>query len=83
MFSLSAIGTWIASYGAGIVAKLLVDLLSSWLSSRQSDANAKEVGKLQTANKVNVKTLETKNAMDEVSRPSDSSVADSMRTGRF
>lgn len=83
MFSLSTIGAWLASFGAGFVAKLLADLLSIWLSSRQADTNAKEVGKLETANKVNVETLETQNAMDEVSRPSDDAVADSLRSGRF
>lgn len=80
---LAAIGTWLASYGAGIVAKLLVDLFSSWLSARQADTNAKELGGLEVANKINVETLETKNAMDDVARPSDAAVADSLHTGKF
>jgi hypothetical protein len=50
---------------------------------RQADANAKEVGQLQAANKINAQTVETQDAMDGVARPSDDAVADSLRSGKF
>lgn len=46
MFSLSAIGAWLASYAGGVVVKLVLDGLSTWLAGRQADANAKEVGRV-------------------------------------
>lgn len=57
--------------------------LNDLFSRNRADENARDLGAARTANKVNVETLETKNAMDEVSRPSDDAVADSLRTGKF
>lgn len=46
MFTLSAIGTWFASYGIGIVLKFAASALSDFVAQRQADANAKEVGRV-------------------------------------
>lgn len=46
MFSLSAIGTWLLSYGLGAVLKFASDALGNYLSQRHADANAKEVGRV-------------------------------------
>jgi hypothetical protein len=67
----------------GAVLKFASDALGNYLSQRQADANAKEVGQLQAANKINAQTMETQDAMDGVARPSDDAVADSLRTGKF
>lgn len=51
---------------------------------RQLDAqNARELGGLDMANKINTKTLDMQDAIDSVPRASDDAVADSLRTGKF
>jgi hypothetical protein len=46
-------------------------------------AEDRQAGRDEVAAKVNAETVETKNAMDDVARPSDDAVADSLRTGKF
>lgn len=46
MVTLSAIGTWLASYGLGILLKFASDSIGGYLAQRQADANAKEVGRV-------------------------------------
>jgi hypothetical protein len=83
MISLSTIGAWLASPIVGFFAKMLIDWLTARRAQDLAAENAKNLGRLETANKINVETLQTKNAMDEVPRPSDDAVADSLRSGKF
>jgi hypothetical protein len=46
-------------------------------------AEDRQAGRDETAAKINAETVETKDAMDDVARPSDDAVADSLRTGKF
>lgn len=46
-------------------------------------AEDRQAGRDEVTAKVNSETVETKNAMEDVARPSDDSVADSMRSGKF
>ncbi len=79
----SAILAWFAKEGAGLILGALAKLLLDGWNDYRSDQALKEAGAASTAAKVNAETLETKNAMDEVARPSDDDVADRLRTGRF
>jgi len=81
--TLSAIGAWFASQGVGLILGALAKLILDGWNSYQSDKALREAGAAGTAAKVNAETLETKNAMDDVARPSDDAVADSLRTGKF
>lgn len=75
--------TWLASQGVGLVLGALAKLaLDAW-NSYQANNALREAGAAKAANKINVETVETKNAMDDVARPSDDAVADSLRTGKF
>ena len=56
----------------------LRDLLSG--KRREEDRQA---GRDEVRAEVNEKTLEKKDAMDSVARPTDDAVSDSMRTGKF
>jgi hypothetical protein len=67
----------IASAIAAVVG-FLRDLLG-W-KRREEDRQA---GRDEVRAEVNSKTLETKNAMDSVARPTDDAVDDSLRTGKF
>lgn len=49
----------------------------------QHRAEDRQSGRDEVTAKVNAETLETKNEMDAVPRPSDDAVADSLRTGKF
>lgn len=80
---LSAIAAWFASHGVGLVLGALAKLLLDGWNSYQANNALREAGAAHTASKVNVETLETKNAMDDVARPSDDAVANSLRTGKF
>jgi predicted negative regulator of RcsB-dependent stress response len=80
---LSAITAWFVSQGAGLVLGALAKLVLDGWNSYQSNNALREAGAARTASKVNVETLETKNAMDDVARPSDDAVADSLRSGKF
>jgi hypothetical protein len=62
---------------------LAVLKLSNWIAGAVSQLRWKQAGRDEVTSKVNAKTLETKDAMDSVARPSDESVSDSLRTGKF
>jgi hypothetical protein len=49
----------------------------------QHRAEDRQAGRDEVTAKINEKTLETKDAMDSVSRPSDDAVSDSMQSGKF
>lgn len=83
MISLTTIGAWLASPFVGFFVKVLIDWLSSRRAQDIADRNAKTIGQLEVANKVNAETTETKNAMDGVDRPSDDDVSRSLRSGQF
>jgi hypothetical protein len=46
-------------------------------------AEDRQAGRDEVKSAVNAETLETKNAMDGVARPSDDAVADSLKKGTF
>jgi hypothetical protein len=79
----SAIAAWFTTKGVGLLLGALVKLLIDGFSSYQSNQAQRRAGAAETANEVNVKTLETIDAMENVPRPSDDAVADSLRSGRF
>lgn len=83
MFTGAAILAWLSSFAGGVVVKLVIDGLTAWLAQRQSDANAKQVGRLETINQINTQTMETQDAIDSVPRPSDDAIADRLRSGKF
>lgn len=83
MITVATIGAWLASPIVGFFAKMLIDWLSSRRAQDTAERNAKQVGRLEVGNKVNAETLETKDAMDGVARPTDDAVSDSLRTGKF
>lgn len=80
---LSAIAAWFASQGVGLVLGALAKLLLDGWNSYQANNALREAGAAQTANKINVETVETQDAMGNVPRPSDDAVADSLRSKRF
>lgn len=80
---LSAIAAWFASKGVGLLLGALAKLILDGWNDYRSDQALKQAGAAEAANKVNVETMETKDAMDDVARPSDDAVADSLRSGKF
>jgi hypothetical protein len=80
---LSAAAAWFASHGVGLVLSAIAKLLLDGWNSYQSNKALREAGAAHTASKVNVETLETKNAMDDVARPSDDAVVDLLRRNKF
>lgn len=49
----------------------------------QHRAEDRQAGRDEVRAEVSAKTLETQDAMDRVARPSDDSVSDSLRSGKF
>ncbi len=80
---LTIITGWLAKEGVGLVLGALAKMALDGWQSYQANQALRQAGAAETANKINVETLETKDAMDSVARPSDDAVADSLRTGRF
>lgn len=60
----------------------IVGFLRDLLGWKQR-AEDRQAGRDEVTAKVNSETVETKDAMENVSRPSDDAVADSLRTGKF
>lgn len=60
----------------------LAGLLRSFLNMRES-ANDRQAGRDEVTAKTNAATVETKDAMDGVARPSDDAVIDSLQSGKF
>ncbi|MCK1543269.1 hypothetical protein IVB12_15240 [Bradyrhizobium sp. 179] len=60
----------------------LAGLLRQLLNMRES-ADDRQAGRDEVAAKTNAETVETKDAMDDVARPSDDAVADSLRRNEF
>ena len=61
---------------------VIVGFLRDLLGWKQR-AEDRQAGRDEVTAKVNSETLETKNAMDSVARPTDDAVADSLRSGKF
>lgn len=80
---LTAVLAWLAKEGIGIILGALGKIALDALNSYQANKALREAGSASTAAKVNAETLETKDAMDDIARPSDDAVADSLRTGKF
>lgn len=79
----SAIVAWFAKEGAALVLGAIAKMLLDGWNEYRSDKAFRQAGAASTAAKVNAETLETKNAMDDVARPSDDAVSDSLRSGKF
>ncbi|MCA1381311.1 hypothetical protein [Bradyrhizobium sp. BRP23] len=79
----TAIAAWLAKEGVGLLLGALAKLLLDLWNDHQAGRALKQAGAAETAAKVNAETVETQDAMDQVSRPSDDAVADSLRTGKF
>lgn len=57
--------------------------LLNWIMGTVSHLRWKQAGRDEVRAEVSAKTLETVNAMEDVPRPTDDAVADSLRTGKF
>lgn len=57
--------------------------LLNWIARAVSVMHWKKAGRDEVIAEVNAKTVETINAMEDVPRPSDDDVADSLRKSRF
>lgn len=80
---LTAIGAWFAKEGVALLLGALAKLALDAFTKVRADAALKQAGAAETAARTNAETVETQDAMDEVPRPSDDAVADSLRTGKF
>ncbi|WP_036010791.1 hypothetical protein [Bradyrhizobium yuanmingense] len=79
----TAIAAWLAKEGVGLLLGALAKLLLDAWSGYRADQALKQAGAAETAAKVNAETVETIDAMDQVRRPSDDAVADSLRSRQF
>lgn len=57
--------------------------INDYFDRQRNAQNAEDIGKLETANKINTETLDMQDAINSVPRPTDDAVADSLRSGRF
>lgn len=80
---LTLIAAWAAKEGVGLLLGALAKLLLDAWNSYQANQAIRQAGAAQAVNKINAETLETKDAMEAVPRPSDDAVADSLRRGDF
>ncbi|WP_441255897.1 hypothetical protein [Tardiphaga sp. 285_C5_N1_2] len=80
---LSIVAAWTAKEGVGLLFGALAKMLLDGWNSYQANQALREAGAAQATNRINVETAETKDAMEAVPRPSDDSVADSLRSGKF
>lgn len=83
MITTSAVTAWLAKEGAAVLLGALAKVLLDLWNDHQADQALKHAGAAETAAKVNAETVETIDAMDTVSRPSDDGVADSLRSHQF
>lgn len=79
----STIVAWLTTKGVGLLLGALAKLVLDGFTSYQANQAQRRAGAAEAANEVNVKTLETKDAMENVPRPSDDAVADSLRRTQF
>ncbi len=83
MFTGSAVTAWLAKEGVGLLLGALAKLVLDGWNSYQANQALKKAGAAEVAAKVNAETVETIDAMDAVSRPSNDAVADSLRSRQF
>ncbi|MDA9499270.1 hypothetical protein [Bradyrhizobium sp. CCBAU 11357] len=83
MITTSALTAWLAKEGAGLLLGALAKFLLDLWNDYQADQALKQAGAAEVAAKVNAETVETIDAMDDVRRPSDDAVADSLRSHQF
>lgn len=74
---------WLMTEGAGLLLGFLAKLLTDLWNDKRSREALQELGRKEVAAKTNAETLETRDAMDRVARPSDDAVARSLRDGTF
>jgi hypothetical protein len=63
--------------------KAIGSSVNDYFDRQRNAQNAEDIGKLETANKINTETLDMQDAINSVPRPTDDAVADSLRSGRF
>lgn len=80
---LSVIGAWLAKEGVGLLLGALAKLALDAMQRYRADNALREAGALETANQVNAETVEIRDAMQDVARPSDDAVLDSLRRRDF
>ncbi|PPQ14908.1 hypothetical protein CV770_34355 [Bradyrhizobium sp. AC87j1] len=83
MITTSAVTAWLAKEGAALLLGALGKFLLDLWNDHQADQALKQAGAAEVAARVNAETVETIDAMDEVRRPSDDAVADSLRSDQF
>ncbi|MBR1170549.1 hypothetical protein [Bradyrhizobium liaoningense] len=83
MITASAATAWLAKEGVGLLLGALAKFLLDLWNDHQADQALKQAGRAEVAAKVNAETVETIDAMDQVRRPSDDAVADSLRSRQF
>jgi hypothetical protein len=83
VLTLSALAAWLSSFAGGVVVKLVVDLVSNWLSQRQADSNAKAAGQAQATSKINKESADAERRASEVAvnRPDAGAVIAGMERG--
>lgn len=74
---------WLMKEGAGLLLGFLAKFLTDLWNDKRSREALQDLGRNEVAAKTNAETLETRDAMDKVARPSDDAVADSLRKSRF
>jgi hypothetical protein len=77
------LSAWLSKEAAGLVLGALVKLLLGAFQNWQANKAQRDLGAARTANEANVKTIEMQDAIENVPRPTDDAVADSLRTGKF
>ena len=68
------------TWGSIVLAALK---LFNWIAGAVSQERWKKAGRDEVRAEVSAKTVETKDAMDSVARPSDDDVSNSMQSGKF
>lgn len=56
---------------------------NDWLAQQRAEQANRDLGAAKTAAQTNAATVETQDAMDAITRPSDDAVANSLRRGEF
>lgn len=79
----AAILSWLAEQGLGLLLGAAFGFARDAMADRRNAEAQRDAGAAEAANKVNVETVETKDAMANVPRPSNDVVADRLQRGEF